>query len=611
MGDYTRLSSQPATADLVRGDLREIWSTNAPEAESPRRAGSVSGVSDMLDLESIATPRPRRLKAARKDPLPGLLADILGSDTSSDEFAPDAQSPCNVDQAPSPARRQPDITKQPRASNKRIRPKPRPKATESPLESPSSPHQALPAGRAGASSNARKRPTRPSTQAKNRTQTAAPASSRTKRKAQKHDEDMYELSDATDTETEAPPKKRRAKQPSSKEPRPPPARKSQAAKEEVIRPDSGITQARRKPTRVPKKTAGRGSIPRQKKAEPKSTSPATSESSGREDESDAGQVQDQDHITPTIARQTSNKLPPVSRPALSIGDGVAEKGVAPAAALKPSPAASRDAELVLPVVRKAEISPTPSTLLPPASMDTEPILSVAHQETSSTSPSAEPVLPVAHPGDPKLSPLASREPEPVPALAHWEVASPTPPKPLPTASREAEPALPLAPKAQEVIILSSESDDDHFPPAGSTSPLFVERQEPFVASGSPEATVMAKPALSPDHGWEPRLPTRNTRINPPASFRSHTLPKRTEKPELHRIAPALPGGIRDAFLSDEQPAATPPFPSPEAEARPNEEGVSPGEAWEEVVDDDALPAVLHKIVTVSTTMQPLSSQQLT
>jgi hypothetical protein len=82
------------------------------------------------------------------------------------------------------------------------------------------------------------------------------------------------------------------------------------------------------------------------------------------------------------------------------------------------------------------------------------------------------------------------------------------------------------------------------------------------------------------------------------------LPTRTEKPELHRIAPTLPVGIRDAFLSDEQPAATPPFPSPEAEARPDEERVSPGEAWEEVVDDDALPAVLHKIVTVSTTIQP-------
>ncbi len=532
MGDYTRHSSQPATVDLVRGDLGEFWSTNGPEVESPRRSASVSVASAMLDLEPVATPRPRRSKVPRKDPLPGLLADILGSDTSSDEVP----SPIGVEQTPAPRGQRPDSTKQPRANNKRTRPKAYAKAAESPRESPaSSPHHTLPAGRAGASSNARKRPTRPAAQAKIRTQTAGQAPSRAKRKARKHDEDMYELSDATDTETERPPKKRRAKQPPSKEPRPPP-RKPQAANEEAVRPEPAIAQTRKRPIRVAKKSAGRKDAPQEKKVEPESTSPVTSEASDPVGESDAWPVEDLEDTTATISQPNSKERSPV--PPLSADDGVAPKRTEPATVPKPLPASSRDAEPVLPVASKRAVSPEPSKLLLAASMETEPI-------------------------------------------------------------------LPIAPKAQEVIVLSSESDEDSFPPAGSTSPLFVERQGPLIASGSPEATMMVNPAISPDHGWEPRLPTSNTRIAPSTSLRAHTLPKHTTKPDPHYIPHALPAGIRDAFLSDEQPAATPPSPSPEVQAYPDEEDMSPGDVWEEAVDDGSLPGVLHKIITVSPTRRKL------
>ncbi|KAK3904520.1 hypothetical protein C8A05DRAFT_13617 [Staphylotrichum tortipilum] len=500
MGDYTRHSSQPATADLVRADLGEIFS-NDWEAESLRRAPSVSAVSDMLDLEPASTPAPRPSKAARNDPLPGLLASILESDISSDELAPEPPSPCNVERTPSPSGRRPNLAKQPRANvNKRTRTKPQPKTADSPRESPaSSPRrQSPPTGSAGASSTSRHHPTKPSAQTKKRKQTAKQAPSQPKGRTRKHDKDMYELSDATDTETESPPKKRRAKQPSSKEPRPPPARKSQLANEGATQVDSAVTQAKRKPARVPKKPAGRGSVPQETKVAAKSTSPATSESSDQVDESDIPPVQEQQDTTTAIAEPNSKKRSP---------------------------------------------------------------------------------------------------PEPVLEADHRDVVSPPPPKPLPVASREPEPALPVVPKAQHVIILSSESDEDPFPPAGSTSPLFMAREEPLISSGSPEAAVMVNSGISPSRGWQPRLPTRNTRIGPAASFRSRTLPKHSAMPGLHGITHTFPAGIRDAFLSDEQPAANPPSPSPEVEAHPDEEGLCAGDMWEEAVDGGSLPAVLHKIIT--------------
>lgn len=75
--EYTRHSSQPATVDLVRADLAEIWTVDEPEFESPKRQPSISGLSDMLDLEFIPTPGFRPSKTPRKDPLPDLLGDVL------------------------------------------------------------------------------------------------------------------------------------------------------------------------------------------------------------------------------------------------------------------------------------------------------------------------------------------------------------------------------------------------------------------------------------------------------------------------------------------------------------------------------------------------------
>ncbi len=77
MMEYTRHSSQPATVDLVRADLAEMWTVDELDFESPKRPPSISALSDMLDLEFIPTPGHRPSKTARNDPLPDLLGDIL------------------------------------------------------------------------------------------------------------------------------------------------------------------------------------------------------------------------------------------------------------------------------------------------------------------------------------------------------------------------------------------------------------------------------------------------------------------------------------------------------------------------------------------------------
>ncbi|KAK3309729.1 uncharacterized protein B0T15DRAFT_570447 [Chaetomium strumarium] len=75
--EYTRQSSQPATVDLVRADLAEVWTVYDSEFSSPKRPASVSGISDMLDLEFIPTPGFRPSKTAKRDKLAEMLVDVL------------------------------------------------------------------------------------------------------------------------------------------------------------------------------------------------------------------------------------------------------------------------------------------------------------------------------------------------------------------------------------------------------------------------------------------------------------------------------------------------------------------------------------------------------
>jgi hypothetical protein len=67
----------------------------------------------------------------------------------------------------------------------------------------------------------------------------------------------------------------------------------------------------------------------------------------------------------------------------------------------------------------------------------------------------------------------------------------------------------------------------------------------------------------------------------------------------------LPTNIRDAFFSDEQPVLALPPPVPELESCSEEESLSPEDVWKQAVEDDSPPAVLHRIVNVSTAFRVL------
>lgn len=273
--EYTRYSSQPATVDLVRADLAETWTIDGFEAESPKRSPSISRVSDMLDLEYISIPSSPTSKAPKRDPLPEILGDFLelspvrgrrrsesqerrntyellakaNGKTSAEPLTRSPDKPVRANRQPNPvaeigatkSTNSPrDTQPQHSKTNKRKNPTQSTTAAKSPVKTSGSKSR-----KAATSSTAKKGPAKSSKQA-NVNSRSLPARARAKKRA---DDDLFELSDVTDPESESRPKKRQAKQPSPKGRQSLPRRKARIAEKQGSSPVIQNNQ----PTPVPKK----------------------------------------------------------------------------------------------------------------------------------------------------------------------------------------------------------------------------------------------------------------------------------------------------------------------------------------------------------------------
>jgi hypothetical protein len=225
-------------------------------------------------------------------------------------------------------------------------------------------------------------------------------------------------------------------------------------------------------------------------------------------------------------------------------------------------------------------------------------------------------------------PKSNEEPRmdyPVPTIQREDTpemfASSEPRKSSPVVMGEGEPILPRPPKPCDVIILSSERPE---PNDASTSPMFVNQDHEGVTESVAPATnqfadteidnqrvaasvvpvaVNLPSSENSDKRLPIRLPTtrRRSGFTPPPSFQPRAQRSNTEIPRRHNTDYALPTNIRDAFFSDEQPALPPPVP--ELESCSDEESLSPEDIWKQAVEDDSPPAVLHRIVNVSTALR--------
>ncbi|KAH6854128.1 hypothetical protein B0I37DRAFT_401169 [Chaetomium sp. MPI-CAGE-AT-0009] len=328
--EYTRYSSQPATVDLVRADLAETWTIDGFDVESPQRSPSVSRVSDMLDLEYIPTPRPRTSKTTKRDPLPEILGDFLelsptrrnGRNENQEEGgtqglserangkavsqlpAQPLKDPVHTDRQPDPVTelgfpgnsshslRGPQFRHS--TASKRKDPNQSTTAADSPMKS------SLPKpGKTTTLSTAKKEPAKASNQAK-----ALPKSlpTRAKEKRETGGDDLFELSDVTDTDSESRPKKQQAKQPSPKGRQSLPQRKTRIAEKGVRSPLARNS----KPTPGPKKPSSRDA-PRKSKAKAK---PKKADKTAHANREEASSTNCRDHgITSTVAGPTSNERP--------------------------------------------------------------------------------------------------------------------------------------------------------------------------------------------------------------------------------------------------------------------------------------------------------------
>ncbi|KAK4129036.1 hypothetical protein N657DRAFT_630017 [Parathielavia appendiculata] len=350
--DYTRQSSQPATVDLVRADLAEFWAIDESDADCPKKPPSISGISDMLDFEYIPTPRARPSRAMRKDPLPVILGNYLETSPTRKEGRnetrekPSSNKPLtkqniqsrNQDSTASDRRSTPigpdcpsQVTRKlghssgmetpvHRKNKRKLTSRPNATDESQPRRQPQSDRKPV------ASSAAGKGSTKTSKQTKTLPETPDPASTRAKPKTRKRDDHLFELSDGTESEAEARPKKRQAS--ASRKPPIAPARTSQT---------TGRAQGG-KPARVPKKptthvvsqidkaehdppdsnTAPHGNDGTEQEAEPqpydhRSTSPDSAKSeSVRKAQMDQQAPMPQGADTPEFTSPEPAKVPPVA-----------------------------------------------------------------------------------------------------------------------------------------------------------------------------------------------------------------------------------------------------------------------------------------------------------
>ncbi|KAH6650375.1 hypothetical protein F5144DRAFT_481482 [Chaetomium tenue] len=283
--EYTRYSSQPATIDLVRADLAETWAIDGFETESPRRSPSISRVSDMLDLEYISTPSSPTSKATKRDPLPDILGDFLELSPIRRKRRSASQERTGISSpksSNSPGETQPQHPK----TSKRKNPNQSTTAAELPVKS-SGPKSR----KTTTASDAKKEPAKASKQVK----VIPTLPARTKAKKKTSGDDLFELSDVTDTESEPRPKKRQAKQPSPKGRQPPPQRKARIIEKRVSSP----TTQNNKPRPGPKKPLSHDA-PQKRKAKAGPAKTDTTPHADQEEAPDAPDCRD-DEAVPTIA----------------------------------------------------------------------------------------------------------------------------------------------------------------------------------------------------------------------------------------------------------------------------------------------------------------------
>ncbi|KAH6619442.1 hypothetical protein B0J18DRAFT_481914 [Chaetomium sp. MPI-SDFR-AT-0129] len=238
--DYTRYSSQPATVDLVRADLAEIWSVDVSEDDGPRRAPSISGTSDMLDLEYIPTPKPQPSKISKLSLLPDSPGELVQSSptlvrpnsnrqrghNNDPEFELGVNSP--VEPAPLTSRvKKPARNSRPAPSDK-VSPVPSaPKPSNQPRPTNKNPSPAI---------------------RDNAVRSSKPA--RPKRKRQTSGDDVFELSDDTDTGSGPSPQKGKTKRTSAKRNRARPEPKAKISGQKA--PTAVAPTQKSKPSRTPK-----------------------------------------------------------------------------------------------------------------------------------------------------------------------------------------------------------------------------------------------------------------------------------------------------------------------------------------------------------------------
>ena len=181
-----------------------------------------------------------------------------------------------------------------------------------------------------------------------------------------------------------------------------------------------------------------------------------------------------------------------------------------------------------------------------------------------------------------------------------KLTSPQPPKRSALVSRENTSVLPAVLKPLDVITVSSEGEEEYDAPAGSTSPLFTQQCPQDALSDDPDIAITVEPKI--DSRQSLPIPSRvdhaSFGFTPPPSLQPHALTKHTSMPQAPAAGHSLPPNLREAFLSDEQLANSPSL-TPVPGSSSAEEGLRPEDIWKQAVDDNSPPAIMHRIVTVS------------
>lgn len=545
--EATRQSSQPATVDLVRADLAEMWTIDHFHPGSPKIPAFSFDASD-LDLEPVQTPRLRPSKSNKKDPLIDMLAGVLdptpkrtgeknnrnvagrfdsGSfevpndeNTShwecarSDDFQPSRDTGIPFDPAtragkPAELTSPQEIRVPGRSSlsklsepNTRAGDHPNKKtaitalpvhlAVPNPHRQPKSDNKLVASSTTGHGRETRSQRTRLPQKAVNS------VSDRVKTKARKRDDDIFELSDSTDLEAGSGPKKRQAKVSNTLQSRGPDPRVGDSK--------ANLPNRSRKSLRLPKKPAG---------------------------------------------------LPLLGELEVEIQQRICEVPV--------------------------DVGQKHETLVGP----------LGHHKDLTTSEGWQMDLPA----------LPSHS-----TNTTTESALPDPPKSPPNPPRETEPLTLKPPASEDIIILSSDSENAGDEAPRSTSPLFLEQDQEYrTSSDGSDLPTAIRPGSSSDSRWPVGDSTKlipSSSFTSPASFQPRSLPNVVGMWENHEIKRPMSTGNGHGNFLNEQPGSVfvSPDPAHGLEHSSGDDRLDPQDMWKQAVEDDSPPAVLHRIVTVSASL---------